>query len=164
MKMLYDTSKFWNTMFSDQVGAVCQPHGAGERLPWSLPEAEADRDGDWQPNPQHGAGEDHWMDPAGVVPPQPLPGDTQLLWRHHRWENDTRLKTDPFNKCQGVETIGVLPLPSVACRTSSLPVLSHGCGGIQGLVHWPLELLHHPLHAGGRTRGTTGNTHTLIVC
>lgn len=71
-------------MFSDQVGAVCQPRGAGEGLPRSLPEEEADRDGDRQPNAQHGAGEDHRLDTASLAPPQPLPGDTQLLRRHHR--------------------------------------------------------------------------------
>ena len=50
----------------------------------------------------------------------------------------------------------------MACRTSSLLVLSHGRGGIQGLVHWPLELLHHPLHVGGCTRGTSGNKPSYI--
>lgn len=74
----------YDCMFSDQVGAVCQPHGAGERLPWSLPEEEADRSGDRQPNAQRGAGEDNRLDPAGLAPPQPLPGDAQLLRRHHR--------------------------------------------------------------------------------
>lgn len=70
---------------SDQVGAVRQPRGAGERLPGPLPEEEADRDGDRQPDAQRGAGEDHRLDPAGLAPPQPLPGDAQLLGRHHRY-------------------------------------------------------------------------------
>ena len=44
-------SKPWCTcLFSDQMGAVCQPHGASERLPRSLSEEEADRDGNRQPN------------------------------------------------------------------------------------------------------------------
>lgn len=44
------------------------------------------------------------------------------------------------------------------CRTPALPVVSHGRGGIQGLVHRPVELLHHPLHAGGCTRRTPGSS------
>lgn len=46
-------------MISDQVGAVCQPHGASERFPWPLPEKEAGRDGNQQPNTQRRAGEDY---------------------------------------------------------------------------------------------------------
>lgn len=69
---------------SDQVGAVRQPRGAGERLPRPPPEEEADRDGDRQPDAQHGAGEDRRLDAAGLAPPQPLPGGAQLLRRHHR--------------------------------------------------------------------------------
>ncbi|XP_059927971.1 uncharacterized protein LOC132472383 [Gadus macrocephalus] len=104
-----------------QVGAVCQPPGAGERLPGPLPAQEADRDGDRQPLAQPGAGEGRRLDAARVAPPQPLPGGAQLLRRHH--------------------------------RPPSVPLLPHGRGGLPGVVHRPVELLHHPLHAGSHQGG-----------
>lgn len=61
------------------MGAVCQSLGAGEGLPGSLPEEEADRDGDRQPQAYPGAGKDHRLDPSRLAPPQPLPRGTQLL-------------------------------------------------------------------------------------
>lgn len=54
-------------------------------------------------------------------------------------------------------TINILRVLFVVRRTSALPVVSHGRWGIQSLVHRPVELLHHPLHAGGRTGRTSGN-------
>lgn len=71
-------------LLSEQVGAVRQPRGAGERVPGSLPEEETNRDGDWEQVAQRGAGEDHRLDSARVATPQPLPGDSQLLGCHHR--------------------------------------------------------------------------------
>lgn len=98
--LIFNISESWDTcVISDQVGAVCQPHGASERFPWPLPEKEADWDGDQQPNAQHGAGEDYRLGTAGLAPPQPLPGNTQFLWCHHWW-GDAEAQTVNRSQCR----------------------------------------------------------------
>lgn len=66
-----------------QVGALCQPHGACEGFPWPVPEEEAYGDRDQWVGAEHGAGKDHRLDSQGLASPQPLPGGSQLLRRHH---------------------------------------------------------------------------------
>lgn len=64
---------------------MCQPHGAREGFPGPVPEAEAHGDGDRWAGTERGAGESHRLDSQGLASPQPLPGGSQLLGRHHRW-------------------------------------------------------------------------------
>lgn len=67
-----------------QVGALCQPHGARERFPWPVLEAETHGNGDQWAGAECGAGKNHRLDSQGLASPQPLPGGSQLLGRHHR--------------------------------------------------------------------------------
>ncbi len=47
-------------------------------------------------------------------------------------------------------------------RTSTLFVLPNGCWRLESVVHRSVELLHHPLHAGGCQRRAAGKVPSII--
>ena len=47
-------------------------------------------------------------------------------------------------------------LSVIHCRSTSVTLLSHGCGRVAGVVHRPLELLRSAVLTGGCQRGHTG--------